>query len=215
MTSVRVGDHLPPALRRFLSVGAGAFFLSLVLSSVSDEVLQRVDLTLAVVLLLVVIALGVLFDMLGVAASASREAPLHAMAADRVPGAAEAISLVRNAAKVSSFSQDVVGDVAGTLSGAIATTIVYGVAQQYPELARLPLTPLLVALVAALTIGGKAAEKEFALRRWERILLLAGRLIRFSRRLTGWSRGSQRVASSSRRNGRKKRVTRQSRQGRK
>ena len=132
-----------------------------------------------------------------------------------VPGAAEAISLVRNAAKVSCFSQDVVGDVAGTLSGAIATTIVYGVAQQYPELARLPLTPLLVALVAALTIGGKAAEKEFALRRWERILLLAGRLIRFSRRLTGWSRGSQRVASSSRRNGRKKRVTRQSRQGRK
>src|SRR5690606_4653849 len=152
MTSVRVGDHLPPALRRFLTVGAGAFFLSLVLSSVSDEVLQRVDLTLAVVLLLVVIALGVLFDMLGVAASASREAPLHAIPAERVPGAAEAISLVRYAAEGSSFSQCVVGDVAVALSGASATTIAYGGGRRYPEIARLRRPPLLVALVAALAI---------------------------------------------------------------
>lgn len=195
-------------------MGAGAFLLSLTLSYLSDEVLQRVDLTLAVVLLLVVVGLGVLFDMLGVAAASAREAPFHAMAADRVPGAAEAITLVRNAAKVSSFSQDVVGDVAGTLSGAIATTIVYAVVQRQPELAAAPLTPLLVALVAALTIGGKAAEKEFALRRWDQILLLAGRMVRAGHLVTGLiRRRSPGVAASPRRNGRKKRVARQSRNG--
>lgn len=205
---------MPPALRRLLTVGTGAFFLSLTLSFLSDEFLQRVDLTLALVLLLVVVAAGILFDMLGVAASSAREAPFHAMAADRVPGAAEAIALVRNAAKVSSFSQDMVGDVAGTLSGAIATTIVYAVIQRRPELASVPLTPVLVALVSGLTIGGKAAEKEFALRRWDRILLLAGRVVRFWNRLVGLvGRGSRGVGAPSRRNGRKKRAARQSRNG--
>lgn len=203
---------MPPALRRFLSLGAGAFLLSLTLSLLSDELLQRVNLLLAGILLLVVIALGVLFDMIGVAAASAREAPFHAMAADRVPGAAEAIILVRNAGNVSSFSQDVVGDVAGTLSGAIATTIVYALVRTRPDWASTPLTPIMVALAAALTIGGKAAEKEFALQNWDRILLAVGRVMRFWTVLKNWVTGSRKNSRPlSRKKGRNERPSRQSR----
>ncbi|BAS28420.1 hypothetical protein [Limnochorda pilosa] len=207
---------MPPALRRFVSVGAGAFVLSLILSYLSNELLQRVNIALAAILLLAVIALGVLFDMLGVAAASAREGPFHAMAVDRVPGAAEAILLVRNAHHVSSFSQDVVGDVAGTLSGAIATTIVFALVRVHPEWAAAPLTPGLVAVAAALTIGGKAAEKEFALQHWDRILLQAGRAVLLwtllKRAVTG-RRAS--VESDGRRKGRSGRASRQSRRQRK
>ena len=61
-----------------------------------------------------------IFDIIGVAVTAAREEPFHAMAVDRVSGAQQAIRLVRHADKVATFTNDMIGDVAGTLSGAVA-----------------------------------------------------------------------------------------------
>ena len=62
--------------------------------------------------------------MLGVAVAASALEPFVAMASKRVKGSREAISLVKNAEKVSSFASDVVGDICGILSGAVGAALV-------------------------------------------------------------------------------------------
>ena len=80
------------------------------------------DLSFAVLLLF--IALGIVFDMIGVASTSATEKEFHSMAAHRVRGAREAVWMVRNAEKVSSICNDVVGDICGIISGATGALIV-------------------------------------------------------------------------------------------
>ena len=59
-------------------------------------------------ILLVIIFVGIIFDVVGMAVACADETPFHAMASRKIPGAQEAISLLRNAERVSSICNDVV-----------------------------------------------------------------------------------------------------------
>ena len=128
----------------------------------STEILGRAGYFAAFAILVVFIALGIVFDMIGIAVTAATEAPFHSMAAHRGRGAAESLRLIKNADKVSSFCNDVVGDVSGIVSGGVAALLA----------ARLTIgmstenimIPLLVSgAVTGLTIGGKAIGKTLAI----------------------------------------------------
>jgi CBS domain containing-hemolysin-like protein len=156
------------------------FMVSLVFNLGSNSVLSFVSLTLGLVLLLFIILVGVIFDIVGVSATAGEEAPFHAMASKRVPGAKQAIWLVRNADSVSAFCNDLIGDVAGTLSGAVGVAIVFHVFNLGHLSAGLGETlanTFMVALIAALTVGGKSIGKNFAISHSTTILILVGRLL--------------------------------------
>ena len=78
----------------------------------------------SVLVLLVVVFFGILFDIIGTATTAASEKPFHAMASDRVPGAKKGVELVRTADRVANFCNDVVGDICGTVSGSIGAALV-------------------------------------------------------------------------------------------
>ena len=166
------------ALLHALNVGALAFGLAIVCGLLSQTIVEDIAiLAVAVIVLLAVILIGIAFDIVGVAVAAAREEPLHASAANRVFGAHEAVTLVRNAHQVASFCNDVVGDVAGTLGGAIGIAIVYHVTREAPDLVSLWATILMTAVIAALVVGGKAVGKLFAIRYGTQIVFQVGRLI--------------------------------------
>ncbi|MFO8060527.1 MAG: hypothetical protein R6U70_07730 [Bacillota bacterium] len=135
--------------------------------------------TAGILTLLLVISMGVIFDMVGVAAAAGREEPFNAMAARRVRGAAQARRLVRHADRVSVVCADVIGDIAGTVSGAAGAAIVFRLLMSSSGLtgSRVLFDSIMIALVASLTIGGKAAFKVFALRKPTELLLLTGKVL--------------------------------------
>ena len=81
----------------------------------------------------------------------------HAKASRKITGAKTSIKLIRNAPKVSSICADVIGDVCGILSGSVGTIISIKIAQHYGL--NFDLQIVIGALVAALTIGGKAKFK--------------------------------------------------------
>ena len=97
------------------------FFVAVVLSStisfLSSSIMEDAELVEAFVVLLVIVMLGIVFDVIGVAVMSANEKPFHSMAAKKVPGAAEALKLLRNAEKVSNFCNDVIGDICGVVSG--------------------------------------------------------------------------------------------------
>ena len=99
------------------------------------------------------------------------------MAARKVPGAHEAISLLRNAERVSSICNDVVGDICGVVSGSASALIAAQVLKNFtftwPQIVSL----LMSALVAGLTVGGKAIGKIFAIGSCTKIVHTVGRLI--------------------------------------
>lgn len=165
------------AARRALAVGFWAFLLTVILTQVSESVLTEVGLGLALLVLLGIVATGIVFDLVGVAVTAAGEVAFHAMAADRVAGSVQSIRLVRHADRVSSFCNDLVGDISGTVSGAAAAGIAYQVVTMgiFSDGNLISLVP--VGVVAALTVGGKAGGKYLALRYCREITFSAGRLL--------------------------------------
>ena len=96
-----------------------SFALSVVMSYISNEALASAGTILSFAVLLLFIALGIVFDMIGVASTSATEKEFHSMAAHRVRGAREAVWMVRNAEKVSSICNDVVVGVGQGLLDAV------------------------------------------------------------------------------------------------
>ena len=62
-----------------------------------------VNITVGIIVVLLFILIGVMFDMVGVAVAAADEAPFHSMASQKVKGASLAIKMIKNASKVFIF----------------------------------------------------------------------------------------------------------------
>jgi hypothetical protein len=166
------------AARHAVAIGLWAFLLASLTSLASQMGAERIELfAVGVILLLVVIFVGIVFDIVGVAATAARETPLHARAARRVFGARHAVWLVRNAHQVASFCNDVVGDVSGTLSGAIGVTLVLKLLDGPTERELVLGISLMTACIAALVVGGKAYGKVLAIERGTEIMFRTGQLV--------------------------------------
>lgn len=172
-------------LRQFFIFGFWTLVVSAAVGWLSSRTLSAVDLIPSILILIAIIGIGVVFDILGVAATAADEAPFHAMSVDRVPGGLQAAWMARHADRVATFASDFVGDIAGTLSGAVGATIVYQLVSLQPSWSETVGMTLALALVAALTVGGKAAGKAAAVRHAHEILSVAGRMVASLERFTG------------------------------
>ncbi len=147
------------------------------ISFISDEIMSTSGIFTAFVILLAIILVGIIFDIIGMAVATADEKPFHSMAARKVPGAQASIRLLRNAERVSSICNDVVGDICGVVSGSasatIAAQILSGGDFSLPQL--IPL--VMSALCAGLTVGGKAIGKTFAVNSATTIVHMVGKFI--------------------------------------
>ena len=157
------------------------FFITILISGTisftSDMIMANSTMLVAFVILFAIIFVGIIFDVIGVAVTSADEKPFHSMASRKVPGAAEAIRLLRNAERVSSICNDVVGDICGVVSGSASATIAVQVLNNF-ELSMENIIPLIMsALVAGLTVGGKAVGKTFAVHSCTRIVHSVGKIV--------------------------------------
>ena len=126
-----------------------------------------------------IISLGSDEIIVGVAVTSAEEKPFHSMAARKVPGAMESIRLLRNAERVSSICNDVVGDICGVVSGSASATIAAQVLANYEFSWPRMVTLVMSALVAGFTVGGKAVGKTFAIGSCTKIVTLVGKFLYF------------------------------------
>jgi len=157
------------------------FFVTILVSAsislVSDIVMQGSTMLVACIVLLLIVFIGIIFDIVGMAVATAEEKPFHAMAARKVKGAKECIMLLRNAERVSSICNDVVGDICGVVSGSASATIAAQILANF-ELSFASMVPLILSsLVAALTVGGKAIGKGIAVSSCTDIVYHAGQII--------------------------------------
>lgn len=157
------------------------FFVTILVSGaitlLSDYIMSVSGIVVAFLILMIIILIGIVFDIIGVAVASADEKPFHSMASRKVPGAQNAIKLLRNAERVSSICNDVVGDICGVISGSASATIAAQVLQRFdfgwPQVATL----MMSALVAGLTVGGKAIGKTFAMNSCTQIISFVGRFL--------------------------------------
>ena len=136
------------------------FVLSGIVSFISNNGVEKLNIFLSVIILIVVILVGILFDMLGVAVTVAPEEELNAKATKKAKGAKSSLILVKNSSKVANICADVIGDVCGVVSGAISAMIALKISSTY----NLPnhIQFLISAFVASITVSGKAFGKDIA-----------------------------------------------------
>lgn len=114
--------------------------------------------------------------MIGVSVTVAEEEVFHSMASKKVKSAKTALSLIKINSKVSSFCNDVVGDVCGIISGSAGVTIAMSISKALNF--SFVITSLIVtSLIASITIGGKALGKSYAINKSNSILYSFARFI--------------------------------------
>lgn len=150
--------------------------LSAVLSFFSSTALSGAGAIVAIIVLAVFILLGIVFDMIGVAVTAADPRPFHSMAAHKERGGKEAIQLLNRASEVSSFCNDVVGDICGIVSGSTAAVIVVQLQRNFNTTSIL-ISIGVTALISGLTIGGKALGKAVAINECTNVVYRVARIM--------------------------------------
>lgn len=163
-------------LKWIIKIIISSFIISVIFTLISETAIPNIGILLGILLTLVFILIGVVFDMIGIAVATAEEAQFHSMATKRVKGAKMALKLKRNADKVSSFCNDVVGDICGIVSGSTGAVITIKIVKNY-DLNDLIITLVIMGIISSLTIGGKALEKGYAMKNSNKILYNFARIL--------------------------------------
>ena len=167
-------------MKWFITVSIATFLLSLFFSYISTTAINNISFIPALIILLLVILIGIIFDIIGVAVTVGEEHEFHAKASKKVTGAKTSIKLIRNSAKVANICADVIGDICGVLSGAISAIVTLKITAQFNL--GFDLQFIISALVASLTVGGKAIGKTISQNHSTKIVEVVGKFVNFGRK---------------------------------
>lgn len=169
--------------KTLLLITGVTFLIAMLFSYIFEVLLADVPLLIAFFLLIAIIIIGIFFDGIGNAVVAVDEVSFHSMAASKVKGAKESIVLIRNAPMVANLFNDVIGDICGIISGSTATAIVLSIEEGF-GIQSVLLSIAISGFVAALTVGGKAVGKGFAIARARYIVYYVGIVMYYAKKIT-------------------------------
>ena len=167
-----------PDMKWIIEIMVISFLISLVFSFASELVLPNVHVILGIIIVILFVFLGLIFDMVGVAVTSADEKPFHSMNSRKVKGADIAVLFKKNANKVASFCNDVIGDICGIVSGSAGAMIAISLANTL-NIDKFIISLLVTAVIASLTIGWKAIGKSYAINKSNLILYEFAKLISY------------------------------------
>ncbi len=153
-----------------------AFVISFCFSFASELIIPNVNIFVGILLVIIFIFIGIIFDMVGMSVASADPIPFHSMNSRKVKGAKLAVKFKKNSDKVSSFCNDVIGDICGIVSGSAGAIVSTSLAAKF-NLNVFITTLIVMAIISALTIGGKALFKSYAINKSNIILYNFCRII--------------------------------------
>lgn len=155
-----------------------SFVLSIIFSGISTVIANSFPVGVLVLIIILVIGTGIIFDMVGVAVLTSKESSLHAKASKKIKGAKEAIFLLKNSTKVSSVCNDVIGDICGIVSGTLGAVLTVAIANMFNfDPKSTIITIIVTAVISAATVGFKAVFKTVATKNSDNIVFTVGKIL--------------------------------------
>ena len=141
--------------RWIILVFLSTIVISASFSTLSAAMLDGSGIFAAMAILLAIVFIGILFDIVGVAVTAAEERPLHSMA---------------------------VGDICGVISGSASAVIAVQLLENFTLSPASIVNVAMSAMVAGLTVGGKAVGKGIAMRYSVSIIHFVGKLMAIVRK---------------------------------
>ena len=161
-----------------LTVTVVAFIISILFSFFSEGITSNANSIVAALIIFVFIGLGIIFDMVGIAITVADIKTFNSMATKQVKGARLAVRLIQNNEKASSFCNDVIGDICGIVSGSAGVALASIISDKLNVNIFIP-TLIITAIIASLTIGGKAIGKATAINKSTPILFKFSKIVSY------------------------------------
>lgn len=146
--------------------------ISFTINIVASIFTERLSLGGAICVLVAIVLVGILFDILGTAVISCDIVSFSSMAAAKVRGAKESIAIIKKASVYSNIFNDVIGDTCGIISGATLGAIFIKISLSNADIRY----TIASAIIAAITVGGKALGKGFSMRNAESIVFIIGNI---------------------------------------
>lgn len=162
-----------------VAISIFTFFLSSLLLILSQEIFKRADIFISLLVVIIIVLFGIIFDMIGIAVTAADETPFHAMASKKFFGSKQSIKLIRNANKVATICNDVVGDICGVISGTASALLIVKISTDYGISNKILIGVAISGIVASLTVAGKAVGKTLSIRNSNIIVYRVASIIEF------------------------------------
>lgn len=170
----------PPWLAWGLSVLFLSFGLTVIFSFLTEMVIsENSPAIVCVAVLLVLLVLNISCDVLANAIISCKPESFHAMASNKIKGARRAVGFCKNASRLGSIFADVIGDICGIVSGAAGAVLAVIIALGGNDFVNLLSSILVSAVIGALTVGGKAIFKHFAIKYNRQIVFAFARFTTF------------------------------------
>ena len=160
-----------------LKVTIATFLTTAIFTFLSDATVTNSSIIVASLIVFFLILISIIFDVVGVAVTSCDISSLLPMSKRGVKESKIAISLVKNASKVSSVCSDVVGDICSIISGACGTVIVAKILLFVGINHEFVLTISISSLLAGITVGGKAFGKKFAINYSKQIVIMTAKVL--------------------------------------
>ncbi len=156
-------------IKWILFISILSFFISMFFSFIGETVIPDALIFFSIMLVFIFVFLGILFDIIGLSVTVADVKIFNSMATKKIKGSKLAVRFIKNASKVSSFCNDVIGDICGIISGSTGISIALVISDRF-DFPVLLVTLLITAIIAAMTIGGKAIGKSIAINNCNSIL---------------------------------------------
>jgi CBS domain containing-hemolysin-like protein len=153
------------------------FFIALFFSTISNVLIEECNNVFVLIILsLIFIAIGIIFDIIGTAVLTANIATFHAKSSKKIKGSKEGVQLIKNASRVASVCNDVIGDICGIVSGSMGAIISIHLADLL-NINIVIVALIISSIISSLTVGCKAIGKKYATKNSDQIIFIVARLL--------------------------------------
>lgn len=157
------------------------FIISLIFSGSANLIFKNSNIYILVIVLIITIFIGIIFDIIGTSVLSSDESIFHAKSSKKIKGSHEAVYLIKNSEKISNFCNDIIGDICGIVSGSLSAVLSIIVSEKL-KLDSTLCTLIICALVSSITVGGKAIGKSYSIKNADKIIFIVGKVLNKGKR---------------------------------
>ena len=153
------------------------FVIALLFNTISNVIINGLDnLVVLIIVALLFLFIGLVFDTIGTAVLTADESTFHAKSAKKINGAKKGVYLIKNASRISSICNDVIGDICGIVSGAVSAMIGILIASKLNVSSVIPII-VSGSVISSLTVGGKAIGKRIAIKNSDDIVFFVSKIL--------------------------------------
>ena len=152
------------------------FIICMLISGLSNLIANNANIIILLSITILIIIVGIIFDIIGTAVLTADEATFHAKASNKIKGSKESIRLIKNASNIANFCNDIIGDICGIVSGSMGAMIAITIANKFNL--NTTITALIVSsIISSIMVGGKAIGKNIAIKQSDKIIFKVGRIL--------------------------------------